>query len=113
MSELEIKWRVPNPWSVVHSVGPAVRLDAVQDGNTIVGTARRDSENDLDKMTGTWSGSVDGDDLSMTIYWPDGSTKEYLGTVDVRGRVQGTTFDPMAPDLVTNWHGDPALSRWE
>lgn len=43
-------------------------------------------------MTGALSGSVMGDTINLTIYWPDKTIAEFNGTLSGDGRIEGTTF---------------------
>ncbi len=39
MPEDQMKWRLPDNWTVIQSDGRRVRIKVSQDGNTLVGTA--------------------------------------------------------------------------
>jgi len=107
----DMKWRLPDCWTVKHSDGQQVRIDVVQDGNTLVGTAHGGSGDPPAEMTGTMSGSVHGDTLTMTVYWPNSAIVEYHGTVTGDGRVEGTI--DRSDGASADWFGEPALWPWE
>ena len=113
MPEVQMKWRLPDNWTVIQSDGRRVRIDVSQDGNTLVGTAHDGLGNHAVEMTGTLSGSLVGDTVNLTIYWPDRTIAEFNGMVSGKGRIEGTTFSQ--PDGATSggWHAEPALSPWE
>ncbi len=108
-----MKWRLPDCWTVVHSNGWRIAFDVAQDGNTLVGTTHGRPGGQSAEMTGTMSGSVDGDTIAMTVYWPDASIAEYSGTVDGDGKAQGTTVDRSDRASVADWFGEPKLCAWE
>ena len=112
MPSAEIKWRVPIDWTVVQSDGWRMRFDGLQDGNSLIGKAHGTRGRDSAAMTGILNGSIDGDELYMTIYWPDGSIGKYLGAVNGQGHVQGTSIDQRNPTSVVQWSGEPALTEW-
>jgi len=107
----DMKWRLPDRWTVTHSDGQQARIDVVQDGNTLVGTAHGSSGDPSAERTGIMSGSVHGDTLTMTIYWPNGAIVEYHGTVTGDGRVEGTIDRPDGASA--DWFGEQALWSWE
>jgi hypothetical protein len=108
--EPRLKWRMPSTWTIVQSDRPSIAIKLEQDGNTIVGTACRylpESE------AGTVHGSIDGDQVSFTVYWPDKAIGEYLGTVNQLGIVTGTEVSSSDGALTGTWQGEPALAPWE
>ncbi len=107
----DMKWRLPDCWTVKHSDGQQVRIDVVQVGNTLVGTAHGGSGDPSAEMTGTMNGSVHGDTFTMTINWPNNAIAEYQGTVTGDGRVEGT-IDP-SDGASADWFGEKALGAWE
>jgi hypothetical protein len=107
----DMKWRLPDCWTVKHSDGQQARIDVVQDGNTLVGTAYGGSGDPSAERTGTMSGSVHGDTLTMTIYWPDNAIVEYHGMVSGDGRVEGTLN--RSDGASADWFGEQALAAWE
>ena len=107
-----MKWRLPEHLTVIHADGRQVRIEVSQDGNTLVGTAHEGRGADLAEMTGALSGSVEGDTISLTIYWPDKSTAELNGLVNGDGSVGGTTVGQPDGDRSGNWHSEPALTPW-
>ncbi len=107
----DMKWRLPDCWTVKHSDGQQVRIDVVQVGNTLVGTAHGGSGDPSAEMTGTMNGSVHGDTLTMTINWPDNAIVEYHGIVTRDGRVEGTI--DRSDGASADWFGEKALGAWE
>ena len=112
MPSAEIKWRVPYDWTVVQSDGWRMRLDVSQDGNTLIGKAHGTRSRDSATMTGMLNGSIDGDELYMTIYWSNNSIGKYLGTVSEQGHVEGTSIEENNSTLVVQWSAEPALTEW-
>ena len=113
MPEDKMKWRLPDNWTVIQSDGRRVTIDVSQDGNTLVGTAYGGSGDPSAERTGTMSGSVVGDTISLTIYWPDKTIVEFNGTVSGDGSTEGTTFSQPDSAPSGGWHAEPALSPWE
>ena len=107
----DMKWRLPDCWTLKHSDGRQVRIEVVQDGNTLVGTAHGGSGDLSAEITGTLSGSVHSDTLTMTIYWPNNAIAEYHGTVIDDGRVEGT-FE-RSDGASADWYGEQALRPWD
>ena len=111
MAEDNMKWRLPDRWTVTQSDGQNVTIDASQDGKTLVGTAYGGPGDPSAEMTGTMYGSVDGDTFTMTIYWPNNSIIGYHGTVTSDGRVEGTI--DRSDGASADWFGEQALGAWE
>ena len=109
MPDQDVKWRLPEQWTIIRADGGRVTFDLNQDGDTIAGTARADAA-DPD-VTGIMSGSTTGDRIEMTIYWPDAKIAEYEGSVAPDGKVRGT----LAGEGVagpTEWTATELLSSW-
>lgn len=112
MSDASLRWRVPADWTVVHSDGGHTRLEVAQDGNTLLGSAHRTGRGSKDTSPGMVNGSVDGDQLYLVIYWPEGLVENYLGIISDAGKVEGTKLDQANPAVHGDWQGDPALTEW-
>ena len=113
MPEDQMKWRLPDNWTVIQSDGRRVRIEVSQDGNTLVGTAHSGPGNRSVEMTGALSGSVVGDTINLTIYWPDRTIAEFNGTVSGDGTIEGMSFSQPDGASSGGWHAEPALSPWE
>ncbi len=113
MTDDQMKWRFPDSWSVTQSNGENVRVELSQDGNTLTGTAHGSSRDRPAETTGIMTGSIEGDSINFTVYWPDETVAEYSGTVDGAGKAEGTTVDRSDDVPPTNWFGEPALLAWE
>jgi len=113
MPEDQLKWRLPDSWTIILSDGRRVRIEVSQDGNTLVGTAHGSPHDRSGELTGALSGSVVGDTINLTIYWPDGTIAEFDGTVNGDGSTEGTTFSQPVGASSGGWHAEPALSPWE
>ncbi len=107
----DMKWRLPDCWTVKHSDGQQARIDVVQNGNTLVGTAHGGSVDASAEMTGTVSGSVHGDTVTMTVSWPNSAVVEYHGTINGDGRVEGNI--DRSDGAGTGWFGEQPLGPWE
>jgi hypothetical protein len=112
MSDTPI-WRLPECWTLTHSGGEEVRLDATQDGNTIVGTAHKSSVLDAPEATGIVSGWLVGDEITLTIYWPDGPAAEYQGLVSNDGEASGTVLEKTNEAASEQWRGQSQILPWE
>lgn|GEM_PF-5817377 len=110
MPDDQIKWRLPERWTVTQSGGQTVTIEVTQDANTLVGTASPAAP--LGPATGTMSGSVDHDIVTMTIYWPDNSVIDYHGTVSGEGLASGTATARSGSAPVTQWFAEQALTAW-
>ena len=113
MAEDQMKWRLPDNWTVIFSDGRQVRIEVSQDGNTLVGTAHSGPGNGSAEMTGALSGSVVGDTVNLTIWWPDKTIAEFNGTVSGDGSIEGTAVSQPDGASSGHWHAEPALSPWE
>ena len=113
MPEERMKWRSPDRWTVTQSDGRQVRIKMKQDGNTLVGTAHDSSGDQLSEMVGAMSGAVEGDEINMTIYWPDGSVGEFAGSVSADGKARGTTVIRSDDASSADWSAEPGLLPWE
>ena len=113
MPDDRMKWRLPEHWTVIHADGRQVRIKVSQDGNTLVGTAHEGRGEGSAEMTGALSGSVEGDTVSLTIYWPDKAIAELNGLVKGDGSVRGTTVGQLDGNRSGNWHSEPALTPWD
>ena len=111
MSNQNLKWRLPVDWTIVQSNGWHVWTELSQDGNSLIGKVHgaRDKEPD---MTGIANGSIDGDQFQMTVYWPDNTICNYLGTVDADRKAEGTIVDASTGATIASWYGEPALLEW-
>lgn len=106
-------WRLPGCWSLTHSGGEEVRLDTTQDGNTIVGTAHRSSVSDAPEVTGIVSGWLVGDEITLTIYWPNGPVSEYQGLVGNDGEASGTVLEKTNEADSEQLRGQSQILQWE
>ena len=113
MPEDKMKWRLPDNWTVIQSDGRRVRIEVSQDGNTLVGTAYGGQGDRSVEMTGALRGSVVGDTINLTIYWPDRIIAEFNGKVSGDGRIEGSTFHQSVGVSSGGWHAEPALSPWK
>jgi hypothetical protein len=112
MDDQEVKWRLPEQWTVTRADGAAVRFDLNQDGDVIAGTAHAEGAGEGDQ-SGIMSGSTTGDAVEMTVYWPAGEVIEYRGAFDAGGTASGTATDRSADSAIVDWQADQAATRWE
>ena len=113
MPENQLKWRVPDVWTVIQANGEHVRIEVSQDGNTLTGTVHGNPGNPAAELTGIMSGSVEGDTINLTIYWPDETIAEFHGAVSTNGRVEGTTTTQDDTASSAEWYAEPALLAWK
>jgi len=113
MPDDQMKWRLPEALTLTRSDGCQILVKVSQDGNTLVGTAHANSEGGAAEITGAMSGSVEGDSISLTIYWPDNSVADFNGTVSSDGLASGTTASRSDEALPANWSAAPAAWAWE
>lgn len=108
MPDDQVKWRLPETLTLTRSDGCQIMISIAQDGNTLVGTAYASAESDTTEITGAVSGSVQGDAISLTIYWPDKSVADLNGTVGSDGLASGTTASHPDEAPFGNWSAAPA-----
>jgi hypothetical protein len=109
MSDQQVKWRLPEAWSITRSDGRTVRLDLTQDGDTISGTARADGD---EAFAGTMGGSTTADSIEMTIYWPAAAIARYVGAIDGDGAARGTVVSDDGSAAAVEWTAVERLSSW-
>jgi hypothetical protein len=109
MSDQQVKWRLPEKWTIIGSDGRTVHLDLTQDGDTLSGTARADGEELTD---GTVSGSTTGDNIELTIYWPAAAITRFVGSIEADGSTRGTIEGNDGAAAATGWTATEPLSSW-
>ena len=113
MDEQQVKWRLPEQWTVIRADGATVRFDLNQDGDVIAGTAHAGSEAGEGDQSGIMSGSTTGDAVEMTIYWPEGTVIDYRGAFDAGGTASGSAVERSADSASVEWQAEPVATRWE
>ena len=113
MDEQQVKWRLPEQWTVTRADGATVRFDLNQDGDVIAGTAHAVAAAGEGDQSGIMSGSTTGDAIEMTVYWPAGEVIDYRGAFDADGTASGTAIDRSADSATVDWKADQAATRWE
>jgi len=113
MPDDQMKWRLPETLTLTRSDGCQILINITQDGNTLVGTAHASAEGGATEITGAMSGSVQGDAISLTVYWPDKSVADFNGTVGSSGLASGTTALRPNEALPGDWSAAPAAWAWE
>jgi hypothetical protein len=57
------------------------------------------------KTVGSLDGVLNGDNIQFNIYWAAGNAVgEYSGSINSRGRIEGTTRDRFHPDSAAHWY---------
>ncbi len=113
MPDDQMKWRLPDDLTLTRSDGCQIMVKVSQDGNTLVGTAHANAGGAGAEITGAMSGSVHGDSISLTMYWPDKSVADFNGTVGSDGLASGTTASRPDEALPAKWFAEPAAWAWE
>ena len=113
MPENRMKWRLPEVWTVIQANGSQILIQVTQDGNTLAGTTNTGQSDCATKKTGFMSGSIDGNTINLSIYWPDESVAELHGSVSASGKAQGTISIRQNGHSSVHWHAEPDLSAWE
>ena len=85
-----------------------------QKGNALTGTATiGDDEKGLFEkwkdLYGTAEGTIVGSEFRVQIFWANGKTGVYNGSVTPSGRLEGTAYEKATPNYLHSWHGKSRL----
>ncbi len=115
------QWDVSGDWMLIQSnvVGRGVRVKLRQSGSGISGSAQwtewkegthilgvRVTGDDVEFHDGKVDGTLDGNRLSVQIYWKDRKVGVYTGEVAPSGRLNGTTYDRFHPNNRAEWYSE-------
>lgn len=90
--------------------GSSTKLDLVQSGRMIVGTALQTGGSNVRyQVAGKVEGEIDGDTFSIQISWQDNRTSVYNGKIQQSGRLVGETYDKNNARVRQPWKGQRIL----
>lgn len=90
--------RVNGTWRLAQANGYTVAFQINRNGNTLAGTGS------YGNVVGTLrDGEINGRRVFFRVRWSNGSTGEYSGRIDSRGRMRGFTFDTARPQSQATW----------
>jgi hypothetical protein len=101
------QWDISGEWGIEQTNGPHINVEIQQDGNNLRGSGLGLNWSDDDsygKMEGTLDGSIEEDDFEFTVYWSRDVIGVYKGSINSRGRLEGSTYDRMNPKSTALWH---------
>lgn len=84
-----------------------MHLSLEQKGRVITGTASHQTTNGVNK--GTVDGTLDRDSFRAQIFWTNGQTGVYIGTVLPSGRLDGEGYEKASPNIRVTWHSSGVL----
>jgi hypothetical protein len=105
-------WWLNGPIQIQQSNGVAVNLMLQQkpDG-ALLGTGEYDVGLVGGKSSGSLDGEVKGDNVQFNIFWAGGNAVgEYNGSINSRGRMEGTTRDRFHPESTAQWYSTKLLT---
>ena len=106
-------WDAGGEWKIKQKGSPYTNdLKLVQKGRVITGTALtlRDTKGGIfipggrDTVGGTVDGTIDGDSLSIQIFWSNNLTGVYKVKVLPSGRLDGEAWEKASPSIRQTWY---------
>lgn len=82
-------------------------MTLVQEGGVVAGTATLKVGDR--NLQGRVTGSIDGDNFSVEIAWPDNLTGVYNGRIMPTGKMNGGTYDKRKPNSQQAWRTEEPL----
>jgi hypothetical protein len=102
------QWDISGDWHLVQTNGADVSVKIQQDGQNLRGSADfwPGPKSGGGRIRGDLDGSIEGNDLEFTVYWSQAgdSIGVYKGSINPRGRMEGSTYDRMNPRSTAVWH---------
>ncbi len=101
------QWDISGKWVIEQTNGDfATTLRFQQDGNNLRGSGHTGmvTLSGLVTADGTLDGSIEGNDFEFTVYWSRDVIGVYKGSINPRGRLDGSTYDRMNPKSTAQWH---------
>lgn len=87
--------------------GQARWLDATEDTGWPL--LPRIAGHHMSTMHGPADGSINGNQLQLTVFWADGTVGAYSGVIGPTGRIEGTTYDKRNPSIRAQWHSQERI----
>jgi len=106
-------WDASGKWSIKQAGSPYTNdLTLEQKGRVITGVALtyRETRGGIfikggkTTISGTVDGTIDGDNLSIQIFWRDGLTGVYNGKFLPSGRLDGVAWEKASPSRTQTWY---------
>ncbi len=116
------QWDASGRWDIKQpNVETPIELTIQQNGRVLTGIAKGTFvrkvpfHSDIDYNTGAVDGTIDGDSLSIQIYWSksemmgNGKIGVYTATVRPSGRLEGEAYEKSAPKVRYSWFSPGVL----
>ena len=102
-------WTAAGQWNLMQGTRgfgfDSVNLKLTQNGSKISGTASRKAMG----VQGPVSGTLSGDNFSITITWSDGRPAVYTSKIQTTGKLQGELYYPNSGKVNDPWYSEGVL----
>jgi hypothetical protein len=109
------KWDLSGSFFAAQTNGVVVTFHLEQDGTSLSGDATVPnpvvSSTSYPIAARSVEGSIEGDSVTLTVYWKGPSIGIYTGTVNSEGYLYGEGYDKLTPESRAGWTSDRKMKR--